>query len=82
MRGNALCGVSMGKSRLGVMALFGNVKLVRLFCYRCQALALVVGGEFQCCGISTKEEAKIYVACQREIKERKAAKAADLSGMF
>ena len=53
MRGNALCGVFMGKSRLGVLAVFGNVKVPRLFCPRCQALALVVAGHFQCCGDPT-----------------------------
>lgn len=32
------------------IALYGNVKIPRKYCYRCRGPALIVDGEFQCCG--------------------------------
>lgn len=40
----------MKKDGREVLALFGSVQIPRMFCPYCQALALVLRGEFACCG--------------------------------
>lgn len=41
---------AMGKTKRGYLAVYGNIKIKKLFCKECQQFALIVKKRYACCG--------------------------------
>lgn len=41
---------AMGKIKRGYLAVYGNIKIKKLFCKECQQFALIVKKRYACCG--------------------------------
>ena len=61
------------------LALYGNVGIQRGYCEKCECTALILGGEFQCCGSSCKEDPhRVKRVSQPEYRRRKPPQAEQL----
>ena len=50
----------MGKVKQGHLAVYGSIKIRRLFCEKCDDISLIVKGKYVCCGSETKETPEFW----------------------
>lgn len=68
----------MSKSKVH-LALYGNIGMQRGYCERCEGTALILGGEFQCCGQPCEEEPKrVKRIVEPEYRRRKPSRSEQL----
>ncbi len=57
------------------IALYGNVAILRGICHKCKRTALVIDGEYQCCGSKAEEnshpEVKRMIECEQKRRRSK-----------
>lgn len=50
----------MSQARRGYLAVYGNIKMKKLFCEQCQQLVLIVKRKYACCGKNEDFEPEIW----------------------